>query len=287
VIPTAEPILKWPGGKRALAEKVRRVYDGPPRSRYGEPFFGGGSVYFARRRVGEVRGEDSVLADAEPRLMAFCRAIQQDVEAVLVACDRLPWGPGWESAYLDQREALNAWSPGPEEVARPEDAARFLWINRACFNGLWRVSKEGRFNTPIGRYEVLSRPGANFVREISAALAGATLLTARFPEFYATFDPAGAQVYNDPPYFGVFDAYTAEGFPYQLQVDLAQLAAGARDGGAIVLVSNSNRPEVRGLYGVYAFELRSVSAPRTIAASGDKRKPTAELLAVGNPKRRR
>lgn len=285
MIPAAEPIFKWPGGKRSLAEKIRRVYDGPPARRYGEAFLGGGSTYFARVRVGELRGVEVVLADAEPRLMASYRGLQLDVEAVIRALDAFEWGPGWRDQYADRRDALNDWKAGPEEVASPTQAALFLWMNRACFNGLWRVSSSGKFNSPAGSYTRLSRPTASFVREIAEALAGARLLTCRFQEYFATVDHEGAQEYFDPPYFGVFDAYTPEGFPYESQVELARACAGARDAGAMVVASNSNRPEVRGLYGGYGFELRTVSAPRSIAAKGDARGQAAELLAVGMPRR--
>jgi DNA adenine methylase Dam len=283
------PILKWPGGKRGLAERVRRAYDGPPRGSYSEVFLGSGAVYLRRREVGELAGVRCILADAEPRLMAFYRRVRLDVESVMRAMGALPWDASWREQYAARRDAFNAWAPGPEDVAPADLAALFLWMNRACFNGLWRVNGTGAFNSPPGSYAVLSVPLAADVRAFAEALAPAdvVLLTTTFEHALRAAPDGEGDVYGDPPYLDMFSAYTAQGFDYEDHVRLAQACQEQRRAGKRVVLSNSNRPRTRTLYEGFGFDVRFVTSTHSIAAKGDSRVKAAELLAIGMPIRAR
>lgn len=276
------PILKWPGGKRSLAETVRRVFDGPPPARYIEPFVGGGAVYFARLATGELKGRGVVLADAEPRLMAFYRAMQTYPGSVQEAADLRNWSATWAAEYYSWRDSLNQWEPGPTETAEPHHASLFLWMNRACFNGLYRVNAAGEFNAPVGAYAMLSRPTSPEVARFGFALSGARLLTS---DAVAVLDMAGEgdQVYCDPPYHREYDQYTRERFSWDSHVRLAEGASRARARGVFVVISNAATPEIRAMYGRMKFEIREKSTHRSIAAAGDARGQAAELLAVLKP----
>ena len=280
------PILKWAGSKRLLAETVRRTFDAPP-AVYCEPCVGAGWVYVQRLVVGELRpGPHVVLADLNPALMAFYRGLRAAPQEVLGAMADLPWGEGWRQQYGALRDAFRSWQPGADDVATADQAALFLWLNRACFNGLFRVSKTGNFNTPAGSYAVLARPTDHHVMAFAEALAGVQLVC---QPFHATLagTAAGDQVYVDPPYFGAFGDYTSTTWDYRQQVRLALACSGARVLGAHVVASNADHPKMRALWGSLGFDVREAHAYHSVGATGARRRQAGELLLVGAPPRRR
>lgn len=276
-----DPLVKWPGGKRSLAEKIRRVFDGAP-SRYVEVFSGGLAVYLLRYSLGELSGVRVVLADAEARLMAFYRAVRDTPGQVADALDAYEWGAPWKDSYDDTRTRFNLWTPTADEVASPDHAALFLWINRACFNGLYRVNQSGGFNVPIASYVTLSRPSRRDILRFSEALAGVELLTVRADVLLATLGK-GDQGYCDPPYLDMFDQYTPEGFSHHDHVRLALDVDAARQRGAFMVISNSNTPRTSALYRAFAWEVKPILVTRSIAAKASSRGKESELLAVARP----
>ena len=159
-----KPVLKWAGGKARLAPKIAEVFGEPCRGTYYEPFLGSGAVYLHLKAAGKV--EQAVLADANPKLVAVHRAIRDTLDAVFEELKALP-DEDWRERYYDVREAYNV---GPFEG--PRHAARFLWLNRAGYNGLYRENRSGRFNVPVGRYAALRLPAEEHFRKVSGALAG-------------------------------------------------------------------------------------------------------------------
>lgn len=236
-----------------------------------------------RRAMGELSGRAVVLVDVEPRLMAFYRAVQCRPHDVLTAMDRLPWGESWRVAYDVERTRFSAWTPAADEVAEPEDAARMLWVNRACFNGLYRVSSTGAFNTPAGSYKELQRPSRVDVLDFAESLVGVELVTASADTYIEAYVDEGDQLYGDPPYHQAFDLYTKERFPWSMHVALAQASAVAHQRGAHLVLSNSCTPEVVQLYLGLGFDLRGLSTNRSIGASADTRKKEREVLIIGRP----
>lgn len=278
-----DPMWKWPGGKRLLGEKIRRIYDAPPPKRFVEVCVGGGAVFLARRAIGELTGKEVVLVDAEARLMASYRGVQHAHDAVLGAMEALPWGKPWRDSYEGLRERFNAWTPDAAHVASPAETALMLWINRAGFNGLYRVNQAGRFNVPPASYVTLARPSRKEMATFAEALVGVELVTASADDYIDAHVGEGDQLYGDSPYFKQFDAYTSARFPWSMHVSLAQATAQASSRGAFVVLSNSNTPETMELYLGLGFDVRGVLANRSIAASGEKRKKAKELLVIGRP----
>lgn len=239
------PILKWAGGKHKLASQISDAFAGPSaepcRGTYYEPFIGGASVFLHRKRRGEI--DRAVLSDVNAKLIELYIAVRDDIEGVLGGLMELP-REDWRERYYDVREAFNA---GPCEG--PAHAARFIWLNRAGFNGLYRENRRGQFNVPVGRYAKLGIPSPAHLREFSDALQGVELRTCGFADVMAE---AGAddQIYCDPPYVPLtatasFTAYCKSPFGFDAQVALAEASRAAALRGAIVLLSNHDLPLVR------------------------------------------
>jgi DNA adenine methylase len=140
-----KPVLKWAGGKARLAPQISVAFGEKCRGRYFEPFIGSGAVFLHRRAAGEV--EDAVLADANGKLAAVHIVVRDHLDLLLEALDRMP-KDDYRDRYYEMRESYNR---GPHQG--PEHAARFIWLNRAGFNGLYRENKRGDFNVPVGRYK--------------------------------------------------------------------------------------------------------------------------------------
>jgi DNA adenine methylase len=291
-----KPYLKWAGGKARLAARIREELGGPS-SLYIEPFCGALSVFLERADQGEI-GE-AVLVDANQQLIETHLAVQRNLDLLLEQLDKLPWGEDYTEHYSGLRDRYNASKDEAQERSVRgyqrglERAALFIWLNKACFNGLYRVNKQGAFNVPVGRYKRPSRPSEETLREVSRALQCATLLCADFRQVHGfaklvdLYDApmVADQVYLDPPYAPLsvtadFTAYTKGGFDYRCQMELALLAASVADRGARVVASNHDVPEVRGMYERLGFTVHAIEVQRSVGASAGTRKKVGELLAV-------
>lgn len=259
------PILKWVGGKgRLVPELLKRIPKTP--GRYFEPFAGGAALFFA------LRPERAVIADANEHLITTYEQIAFNVEPVIEVLQRLA-ASHCEGRYSTVRDQWNrhygtdGWR-----------AAAFLYLNRACFNGIYRVNADGEFNVPSGKHDELSFDFEN-IRAASDALAAAEL---RYGDYRATTSDAtaGDVVYLDPPYDGTYDGYTTERFNHrELAAHVHQLA----DRGCHVLVSNSNTPLIRELYA--GLNVETVSSHRSVNADGAGRGVVDELL-ISNQQRK-
>ena len=271
----ARPIVKWAGGKsRLVPELIRR---GPQRfERYFEPFLGGGALFFA------LAPKRAVLGDANPALIATYRAVARDLPGVLGHLEQLRRHD--EERYYRVRDG---WNRGGQSAS--ERAAMFLYLNRTCFNGLWRVNRQGHFNVPIGRYAGPPQFDEWTLRAAAGALSRARLVTGDYRKTLAEAGP-GDFVYLDPPYYPTsktarFASYTARPFGLVQQRELATCAAELVERGVAVLVSNSDQVAVRALYS--GFRRYPVRVPRSINANGRRRGEVAELIFAGGfPPRR-
>lgn len=277
-----KPYLKWAGGKARLAPKICSAFANPTPGTYIEPFAGAGAVALHRLTKGTV--SDVVLSDVNQKLMAVHEAIRDDVDGVLHELSRLP-GDDWRERYYDIRTMFNA---GPH--TGPAHAARFIWLNRAGFNGLYRENRKGEFNVPVGRYAKLSIPSEDHFREVSRLLDGVTLLSVDFREAIARAGK-GDQVYCDPPYVPLsatanFTAYSKSPFGPTEQRALAITAREAAKRGAEVVLSNHDTPHVR--QDIYPLHegFRHVARPmvkRAISRQGSTRRPVSEVIAAIGP----
>lgn len=272
----AKPFLKWAGGKGRLAPLIAER--APKRiARYHEPFLGGGAVFFALQERGLV-GESS-LADRNADLMATYEAVRDDVEGVIAALGEL------SRRYLSREPSQRGLyyyevrdRRRPRAAARK--AARLLFLNRTCYNGLYRVNSKGRFNVPHGRYVRPTILDEERLREARASLANAELRAEDFSEACGRAR-RGDFVYLDPPYrplsaTSAFTKYTSGDFGFDDQVRLRDAFDGLTHRGVPALLSNSSHPEIHELYREYDMEL--VPMGRAINSNGKGRAPIDELL---------
>jgi DNA adenine methylase len=260
----AAPFLKWVGGKTSLLpELLRHVPD--RLRRYHEPFVGGGALFFA------VAPRRAVLADNNAELVHCYLQVRDDVYRVLEALSR---------HVYDKDHYQNVRALDPLRLTPAQRAARFLYLNKTCFNGLWRVNRAGRFNVPIGRYRNPRFHDPDLLIAASESLQGVEILHAPFEEALAKAAP-GDFVYLDPPYDPLsptssFASYTADGFTWEDQKRLSRCCIALNRRGVRFLLSNSATGRVRELY--RGFEQRLVRAPRFINSKGDSRGRVDELL---------
>ena len=270
------PFLKWAGGKARLAQRV--TGRAPPHiQHYHEPFLGGGAVFFALLEAGRIDG--ATLADGNADLIETWRVVRDDVEKLIRHLRdhaREYEGREWSRRgqyYYEVRDRLRPRSPAGR-------AARLIFLNKTCFNGLYRVNREGRFNVPHGRYEQPAILDAERLRDASHALAGVELRAEDFEAACARAEP-GDFVYLDPPYqplsaTSAFTQYTSADFGFADQQRLRDAFDGLTERGVPALLSNSAHPDIEALYRGYAIE--RVPMGRSINSNGAGRKPIDELL---------
>ena len=258
----SKPILKWAGGKAQLISEIEarlpEQFNG-----YVEPFFGGGAVFFhlaSRLRHG------AVVADSNPELVNLYQQLATHVEKVIRL---LAHSKADEKTFYEIR-ALDWKTMAPEEAA-----ARTIYLNRTCFNGLYRLNKKGEFNTPFGRYSNPTICNPEGLRGAGAALKKATILCADYKLVLREHTKAGDLVFLDPPYLPIsayadFKRYTKEQFHDEDHRELAVEVERLHSIGAHVILTNSNHPLV---YELFANrEISVISTRRNINSSGGKRR---------------
>lgn len=265
----AAPFVKWVGGKRQILSELR-ARTPLTFGRYFEPFIGGGALFF------NLAPRTALLSDTNDRLIRTYRAIRDDVGAVINCLIRYPY----ERDFFLRMRGVDIDQQSDVEVA-----AWFIYLNRAGFNGLYRVNRGGKFNVPFGRYTNPTICNPENLRACALTLASADLFTG---DFEAAVDPAGRGdfVYFDPPYVPLsatsrFTAYQADGFGSDKQRRLRDLAVQLITRGVHVMISNSSAALVRELYGAPPFVIDGVSARRAINSKADRRGAVSELLITG------
>lgn len=283
------PFLKWAGGKSQLLDAFVHCYPEELWSggivRYVEPFVGSGAVMFDI--VQRFAPEQVVINDQNPRLMQVYRVIQTAVEdliAELSIFQERYWAAAHEARatmYYAVRDAFNQ-----HDGTDIHHAAQFIFLNRTCFNGLYRVNSRSAFNVPMGRYRKPMICDATNLRRAHTILEGVTILTG---DYHQVADYAGPKtfVYIDPPYRPLsatasFTAYSGS-FNDDDQRRLASFARKLGEKGARVMLSNSDsrhrNPEDDFFDALYHdFVLTRVPARRSINSRSDRRGPVDELV---------
>lgn len=276
----AQPFLKWAGGKAKLAPAV---LERAPRwfRRYHEPFLGGGAIFFALAEARPLTAPR--LNDANHDLIACYEVVRDEPEALL---DRLETLAGEYLSQPQEERATVYYRIRATEPANPLDrAARLIFLNRTCYNGLFRVNSKGRFNVPHGRYRnprIADRPR---ILAASAALRDAELACEDFEAACDAAEP-GDFVYLDPPYVPLsatarFTAYTAGDFGHADQQRLRDAFDRLTERGVAALLSNSKHEAVERLYADRGYTFKTVPMSRAINSVGRRRAPVPELL-IGN-----
>ena len=264
------PLLKWAGGKRGLLPQLAPLLPaGFERRRLLEPFAGGAALFFG------YPVPSALLSDVNARLIQTYAAVRAHVDSVIAHLAELAMRHD-AATYYEIRARFNS-----ERFACPaEAAAAFIYLNKTCFNGLYRVNRRGEFNVPIGRY---TRPR---ILDSEALLAASRRLRAadlQVAGFQAVLDRAqpGDFVYLDPPYVprshtASFAAYAAAGFTEHDQVQLMHVFVELERRGVHAMLSNSDTPFVRTLY--RHWDVQRVSARRAVGCSAASRQSVDELV---------
>lgn len=263
----AKPILKWAGGKtQMLGELIPKV----PASygRYIEPFLGGGAMFFA------LQPENAVIADSNPELINMYRQVASHVEDVI---KNLRTYENTSEMFYTVRNL--EWTALP----KAEAAARTIYLNRTCFNGLYRVNKQGRFNVPFGRYKNPKICDEEGLRAASEVLKKAEILCGDYILVLEHYAQPGDFVFLDPPYLPIseysdFKRYTKEQFYEEDHIELAKMVTTLHERGCHILLTNSNHPLVHELYAPFTIEV--IQTKRHISCNGSTRKGEDVIVTI-------
>lgn len=269
-----KPFLKWTGGKTKLLPQLVPLLPSDWRNRqYVEPFVGGGALFF------HLEPENALLNDSNRELINTYRIIAANV-AILI---------GWledakryhnKTNYYNLRDMYN--NPFTYNLTQTEKAAIFIYLNKTCFNGLYRVNKKDEFNVPIGSYKKPNICDEKVLLEAFRILKNATLYSLDFEELIDFINP-DAFVYFDPPYVPItktsnFTSYTKSGFTEKDQIRLRGFFEKLTRLGCKCMLSNSDCDTVRELY--KNFNIKEVETGRSINCKGTKRGKIKELVIL-------
>ncbi|MFA5001254.1 MAG: DNA adenine methylase [Candidatus Paceibacterota bacterium] len=255
----ARPFLKWVGGKRSiLPELLKRMpsnFDV-----YHEPFMGGGALFFS------VQPQEAYLSDVNFHLVLTFKAVRDDVDGVirqLKIHERLHN----KEYYLKARQKLF------KEKDTTKLSALFIYLNKTCFNGLYRVNKGGGFNVPMGDYKDPNILDEENLRNASLVLKNADIEQHSFDH---TKIIKGDFYYLDPPYHETYSGYDGLGFGDEEHQKLAEFCRKIDARGGFFMLSNSDTPFVRQLYKGYYIE--TVQASRNVSCKAHQRGKENELI---------
>ena len=261
-----KPFLRWAGGKQWLSAQLTELIPDSIGSYY-EPFLGGGSLYFA------ALPRKAVLSDLNPRLVETYQALKDAPEEIVTALEC--WSNDKQTYYRVR---------GTDFADRTQRVAQFIYLNRTCWNGLYRVNRQGKFNVPFGNHG-RAVFDANHLLEVSYALKNAEVRCGDFDQVVGSAEQ-GDFVYLDPPYTALhasngFRQYNESLFNWQDQQRLGRTAVSLVERGCHVVVSNANHDTVLDLYP--GFSHRELSRHSILAASPKFRRVTTELLIASDP----
>lgn len=258
------PFLKWAGGKTRILRVLRQSVP-PSFQRYFEPFVGGGALFF------DLSPSDAILSDSNAELISCYEVVRDSPDALIQELSHYA---------ISEAEFYRVRALQPEELSPIESAARFIYLNKTCYNGVYRVNKNGSFNTPFGHYKSVSLVDARNLRRASAALSHARLGCLDYQTILDSADK-GDFVYFDPPYMPIskysdFKRYTKEKFYDSDHERLAEIFSSLANRGCFVLLSNSYHEKIASLYSQY-FQT-TVQVPRFVNCKGGGRGNVTELL---------
>ncbi|MDY2698777.1 MAG: DNA adenine methylase [Lachnospiraceae bacterium] len=274
------PIVKWVGGKRQLLADIMPLIDRNC-STYVEPFVGGGAVFF------ELQPKKAIINDYNSELINVYTTVRDFPEQLIKKLEEHKNKNSEEYFY-----ELRAFDRKSEyaSMSRVEKAARIIYLNKTCYNGLYRVNAAGQFNSPYGKYKNPNIVNATTIKAMSKYLQNPQIKIKEGDYRDALKGlRKGAFVYLDPPYMPIsssssFTGYTENGFSYEQQVELKKECDKLREKGIAFLQSNSDCQEIRELYKEY--DIKTVQAKRTINSNANKRSEISEVLIYYAPKKR-
>jgi len=271
-----KPFVKWVGGKRQLLKQFRELELYPPEkfnpntNTYFEPFVGGGAVFF------DLLPSKAFLSDLNQELAATYNVIKNDVEKLIVSLKK---------HKTDKEYFLKVRAQDINKLSDLSIASRFIFLNRTCFNGMYRVNSSGGFNVPYGKYTNPKICDSDNLRRVSKALQNVEI---KHQDYKAILKKAkkGDFIYFDPPYYPVsktasFTSYTKEGFLDKEQLELRDAFVELSKRGCFVMLSNSDTPFINEIYSnLKGIRINKVSAGRVINSKGTGRGKVTEVLVT-------
>lgn len=271
-----KPFVKWVGGKRQLLAQFRLMNLYPPEKfnpksgKYFEPFVGGGAVFF------DLLPETAYLSDLNNELVVTYNVIKNDVENLIKSLKK---------HKLDKEYFLKMRAQNPEKLSDLNTASRFIYLNRTCFNGMYRVNSKGGFNVPFGKYTNPLICDENNLRKASKALKNVEIKKQDYKEVLKKAKK-GDFIYFDPPYYPInktssFTSYTSEAFLDKEQTELRDTFVKLHKRGCFVMLSNSDTPFINKIYSEpQGLRITKVQAGRAINSDASKRGKITEVLVT-------
>jgi DNA adenine methylase len=265
---TVSPLIKWPGGKRWIVGKVAPQIEGTFR-RYIEPFFGGGALFFA------LKVEKAIVCDLNAELVNCYLAMRENILKVYRIASAFPKG---KKGYYEIRDQ---WKPKD----RFKEAARFIYLLRHSWNGLYRVNQDGHFNVPYRRRSYKTRISQQQLLKVQEKLRRATIRSADFQKLIDC-SSRGDLIFADPPYFcdaqGGFHRYNSVAFSVTDQKRLYRSLVAAERRGSSWILTNADYAFVKLFRAKYrVFRIRR---KQTLAADPGKRRNVYEYVVLSNNK---
>lgn len=288
-----KPFLKWAGGKGQLIKEIEQYYpfENGKITKYAEPFVGGGAVLFDI--LNKYNLEEVYISDINAELINTYRGIRDNIDILIkklsaMQNDFIPlYTEHRKEYYLDKRSRFNELKVNGDEKINIEKAALMIFLNKTCFNGLYRVNKKGLFNVPMGTYKNPLICDENNLRAVSEKLQKVKIVCGDYKKS-ADFIDENTFVYFDPPYRPItdtasFTAYTENLFNDDAQIELAQFVNDMDKKGAKIVISNSdpknsntNDDFFDNIYS--AHRIKRVEATRMINCNSEARGKIKELL---------
>lgn len=261
------PLLKWAGGKTQLLSEIRarmpRAY-----GKYIEPFVGGGALFFAVKPIG------GIIADSNPELINLYQSVADDVQSIIVYLSKYQ---NDESIFYQVR--AQDWTKLPPAEA----AARTIFLNHTCFNGLYRVNSKGQFNVPFGSYKNPKILDRDSLEAASLLLRQTTIVCGDYKSVLRKHAKPDDFIFLDPPYlptstYADFKRYTKEQFYEEDHIELAVEVERLRELGCYAVLTNSNHPLVHEQYSLYEVEV--VQTKRHISCNGKGRNGEDVIVTI-------
>jgi DNA adenine methylase len=266
--------VKWAGGKTQLLSQFEPLIPDDFNS-YVEPFIGSGAMFFFMKKNFEL--DNIIISDNNEELINVYKTVQNNLDELFVLLQEHKINHSKEY-YYETRSTL------VEELSPLERAARFLYLNKTCFNGLYRVNSKGLFNVPIGSYKNPNIVNEKNLREANELLDGVTIKLHDF-ENSLEYVKSGDFVYFDPPYYPLsktanFTSYTKNVFLDEEQNKLADVYHEMDQLDCKLMLSNSDTPFIHNLYSGNGYRVKKVQARRMINSNASKRGAIDEVLVM-------
>lgn len=273
------PFVKWAGGKRQLISQMKKFFPNNFNN-YIEPFVGGGAVFFHLFKNNRIKNK-VILIDINKDLINCYKVIKNDVESLIEEL-MIHEKDKMNKKYYYKIRSLDRDPIEYNKLSNVEKAARIIYMNRVCFNGLYRVNSKGQFNVPFGRYKNPTVCDQENLRVVSKALKNVVLVHGSYEECL-NYIEKNDFIYLDPPYHpksgsSSFTSYTKEDFQKQSQIELHKLFQKLSKKKCFLMLSNSYTDFIKDLYKDYI--LKTLKAKRAINSDAEKRGKIKEILIL-------